>query len=77
MSKLYFEDFNPGRVFLHGPRRITREEIVGFVFAASFDRFARFTAPLQSFTRAQFDALSPEDRGGIVFAGFDKFGLTL
>ena len=35
MSKLYWEDFTPGRVFEHGPRLITREEIVGF--AAEFD----------------------------------------
>jgi acyl dehydratase len=35
VSKLYWEDFNPGRIFEHGPRRISREEIVGF--AAEFD----------------------------------------
>ena len=35
MSKLYWEDFSPGRVFEHGPRRVTREEIVSF--AAEFD----------------------------------------
>ena len=35
MSKLHWEDFSTGRVFEHGPRRITREEIVGF--AAEFD----------------------------------------
>jgi len=35
VSRLYFEDFNPGRVFEHGPRRVTREEIVGF--ATEFD----------------------------------------
>jgi acyl dehydratase len=35
VSKLHWEDFTPGRVFEHGPRRITREEIVGF--AAEFD----------------------------------------
>ncbi len=35
MSKLHWEDFNPGRIFEHGPRRVTREEIVGF--AAEFD----------------------------------------
>ena len=35
VSKLYWEDFTPGRIFEHGPRRITREEIVGF--AAEFD----------------------------------------
>jgi acyl dehydratase len=35
VSKLYWEDFTPGRGFEYGPRRITREEIVGF--AAEFD----------------------------------------
>jgi acyl dehydratase len=35
VSKLYWEDFTPGRVFEHGPRRISREEIVAF--AAEFD----------------------------------------
>ena len=35
MSKLHFEDFSPGRVFEHGPRRVTREEILAF--AAEFD----------------------------------------
>ena len=35
MSKLHWEDFSPGRVFEHGPRRMTREEIVAF--AAEFD----------------------------------------
>jgi acyl dehydratase len=35
VSKLHWEDFNPGRIFRHGPRRVTREEIVGF--AAEFD----------------------------------------
>jgi acyl dehydratase len=35
VPKLYFEDFTPGRVFVHGPRRITRDEIVAF--AAEFD----------------------------------------
>ena len=35
MSKLYWEDFSVGRVFEHGPRRVTREEIVSF--AAEFD----------------------------------------
>ncbi len=35
VSRLHWEDFSPGRVFEHGPRRITREEIVGF--AAEFD----------------------------------------
>ncbi len=35
MSKLFWEDFHPGRAFEHGPRLITREEIVSF--AAEFD----------------------------------------
>jgi acyl dehydratase len=35
VSKLHWEDFSPGRIFEHGPRRISREEIVGF--AAEFD----------------------------------------
>ena len=35
MSQLYFEDFSPGRVFKHGPRRVPREEMIGF--AAEFD----------------------------------------
>lgn len=35
LSKLYWEDFQPGRVFERGPRRISREEIVAF--AAEFD----------------------------------------
>ena len=35
MSKLYWEDFTPGRVFEHGPRRVTRDEIVAY--AAEFD----------------------------------------
>lgn len=35
MSKLFWEDFTPGRVFLHGPRPVSREEIVAF--AAEFD----------------------------------------
>ena len=35
LSKLHWEDFTPGRVFEHGPRRISREEIVAF--AAEFD----------------------------------------
>jgi acyl dehydratase len=35
VSRLHWEEFSPGRVFEHGPRRITREEIVGF--AAEFD----------------------------------------
>lgn len=45
--------------------------------AASFDRFAEFLAPLQNFSRAEFEALTAEDRAGIVFAGFDRFGLAL
>lgn len=32
---LHFEDFTPGQTFAHGPRAITREEIVAF--AAQFD----------------------------------------
>jgi acyl dehydratase len=35
MPKLYFEDFKPGNVIEHGPRLVTREEIVAF--AAEFD----------------------------------------
>jgi acyl dehydratase len=35
VSQLYFEDFTPGRVFEHGPRRVPREEMIGF--AAEFD----------------------------------------
>lgn len=35
VPKLYWEDFTPGRVIEHGPRRITREEIIDF--AAEFD----------------------------------------
>jgi acyl dehydratase len=35
VSKFYFEDFYPGRVFEHGPRIVTREEILAF--AAEFD----------------------------------------
>jgi acyl dehydratase len=35
VSKLHWEDFSPGRVFQHGPRLVTREEIIGF--AAEFD----------------------------------------
>ena len=34
-TKLYWEDFTPGRMFEYGPRRITREEILDF--AAEFD----------------------------------------
>jgi len=35
LPKLHWEDFTPGRVFEHGPRHITREEILAF--AAEFD----------------------------------------
>jgi acyl dehydratase len=35
MGKRYFEDFTPGMVLEHGPRLVTREEIVAF--AAEFD----------------------------------------
>ena len=35
MSKLHWEDFTPGRCFVHGPRRIDRDEMVAF--AAEFD----------------------------------------
>lgn len=35
MTKRYFEDFTPGMVIEHGPRPVTREEIVAF--AAEFD----------------------------------------
>jgi len=35
MSRLYFEDFLPGAVITHGPRTITRQEIIAF--AAEFD----------------------------------------
>ena len=35
MSRLYFEDFLPGAVIIHGPRTITRQEIIAF--AAEFD----------------------------------------
>jgi acyl dehydratase len=35
VSKLHWEDFTPGRVFVHGPRRVTREEMVEF--AGEFD----------------------------------------
>jgi acyl dehydratase len=35
MAKRYFEDFTPGMVIEHGPRLVTREEIVAF--AAEFD----------------------------------------
>jgi hypothetical protein len=36
VSKLHFEDFTPGRVFEHGPRRVPRDEMIAF--AAEFDR---------------------------------------
>jgi acyl dehydratase len=35
VSKLHFEDFQPGQVTEYGPRLVTREEIVAF--AAEFD----------------------------------------
>jgi acyl dehydratase len=35
VSKLHWEDFTAGRVFEHGPRRVTRDEMVAF--AAEFD----------------------------------------
>ena len=35
MPKLYFEDFTPGQTIEHGPRLVTREEIVAF--AAQYD----------------------------------------
>jgi acyl dehydratase len=35
MAKRYFEDFTPGMMIEHGPRLVTREEIVAF--AAEFD----------------------------------------
>jgi acyl dehydratase len=35
MSRIYFEDLVPGTVIMHGPRIVTREEIVAF--AAEFD----------------------------------------
>jgi acyl dehydratase len=35
LPKYYFEDFTPGHTIEHGPRLITREEIVAF--AAQFD----------------------------------------
>jgi acyl dehydratase len=33
--QLFWEDFKPGRVFEHGPRRLPRDEMIGF--AAEFD----------------------------------------
>ncbi len=35
VSRLFFEDFDPGRIFEHGPRRLPRDEMVAF--AAEFD----------------------------------------
>ena len=35
MSQLQWEDFTPGRVFEHGPRRLPRDEMIAF--AAEFD----------------------------------------
>ena len=35
MPQLHWEDFTPGRVFEHGPRRLPREEMIAF--AAEFD----------------------------------------
>ena len=35
MPKLYFEDFSPGWTAEYGPRRVTREEMIGF--AAQYD----------------------------------------
>ena len=35
MAELAFQDFTPGRVFEHGPRRLPRDEMI--VFAAEFD----------------------------------------
>lgn len=35
MPQLYWEDFHPGRVFEHGPRRLPRDEMIAF--AAQFD----------------------------------------
>ena len=35
MPKFYFEDFSPGWTAEYGPRRVTREEMIGF--AAQFD----------------------------------------
>lgn len=35
MSKLHFEDFTPGQTIEHGPRLVTREEIIAF--AAQYD----------------------------------------
>jgi acyl dehydratase len=35
VSKLFWEDFHPGRVFEHGPHLVTRDDII--TFAAEFD----------------------------------------
>ena len=35
MPRYYWEDFTPGRIFEHGPRRLSRDEMVAF--AAEFD----------------------------------------
>jgi len=35
VAELAFQDFTPGRVFEHGPRRLPREEMIAF--AAEFD----------------------------------------
>lgn len=35
VPQLHWEDFTPGRVFEHGPRRLPRDEMIGF--AAEFD----------------------------------------
>jgi acyl dehydratase len=35
VAELYWEDFTPGRVFNHGPRRLPRKEMISF--AAEFD----------------------------------------
>jgi acyl dehydratase len=35
VPQLYWEDFTKGRVFEHGPRRVPRDEMIGF--AAEFD----------------------------------------
>jgi acyl dehydratase len=35
VSQLYWEDFTPGRIFEHGPRRLPRDEMIAF--AAEFD----------------------------------------
>jgi len=35
VPRYYWEDFTPGRIFEHGPRRLSRDEMVAF--AAEFD----------------------------------------